>query len=165
MGKALNLVGERFGRLIVAKRVENSSTGHSQWLCICDCGNKKVVKSSYLRTGGTKSCGCFQEERLRENGYKNYNNRNFKKANKEDRFKGSKISSLKSKTPSNNTSGCKGVSFYKNSKKWVARICISGETIFLGQYYNKEDAIKARKEAEEKYFKPLIKEYKENIKS
>ena len=165
MGKLINLVGEQFGMLTVIKRAENSSTGGSQWLCICDCGKNKIVKSIYLRNGGTKSCGCLLEEIRCKNGYKNYNNRNFKKAIEEDRFKGTKISILKSKTPTINTSGCKGVSFYKKHKKWGARIGISGKMLFLGLYDNKEDAIKARKEAEEKYWEPIIKEYNEIIKS
>lgn len=50
----------------------------------------------------------------------------------------------------NNTSGYTGIRFKDN--KWIASIGINNQKIYLG-YYNKiEDAIKARKEAEEKYF-------------
>lgn len=52
-----------------------------------------------------------------------------------------------------NSSGCKGVSWLKSSNKWRAVITISGETKHLGVYTNLEDAIKARKKAEKKYFK------------
>ena len=54
--------------------------------------------------------------------------------------------------PNNNTSGTMGVSFCKNSNKWRARICVDKKTIYLGYYEEIEDAIKARKEAEIKYF-------------
>lgn len=51
----------------------------------------------------------------------------------------------------NNTSGVCGVTYRKNVDKWVAQIGVDMEHIFLGIYENKEDAIKARKEAEMKY--------------
>ena len=65
MSKARNLIGHRFGRLTVVGRAENYITGrqvHSVWLCICDCGNTTIVRASALRSGHTKSCGCFQDE-------------------------------------------------------------------------------------------------------
>lgn len=49
-----------------------------------------------------------------------------------------------------NTSGCTGVGFYHNL--WCASISVDGETIQLGKFKEFEDAVKARKEAEEKYF-------------
>lgn len=55
-----------------------------------------------------------------------------------------------------NKSGAKGVSWYKNSSQWVANITVNRKRISLGYYDNIEDAIKARKQAEEKYFKPLL---------
>lgn len=51
---------------------------------------------------------------------------------------------------SNNTSGATGVNFYKG--KWVARINANGISKYLGRFDSFEDAIAARKEAEEKYF-------------
>jgi hypothetical protein len=50
---------------------------------------------------------------------------------------------------SNNTSGVKGVRFDKERQKWIARIVINGKEINLGRFAKKEDAVKARKEAEE----------------
>lgn len=52
----------------------------------------------------------------------------------------------------NNTSGRIGVTWDKNNKKWMAQIYVNGKYIYLGRYLNKEDAITARKEAEDKYF-------------
>lgn len=59
---------------------------------------------------------------------------------------------MNKKSMSNNTSGVTGVVWDKNNKKWRSQICVNQKTIFLGRYKNKEDAVKARKEAEEKYF-------------
>ena len=54
--------------------------------------------------------------------------------------------------PSNNTSGVIGVCWDKKAKKWKAYIMINGKTKHLGYFINKEDAIKARKEGEIKYY-------------
>ena len=53
-----------------------------------------------------------------------------------------------------NTSGHKGVYFRKNknNKKWLAAIGVNGKLINLGLFEHKDDAIKARKRAEIKYF-------------
>lgn len=56
------------------------------------------------------------------------------------------------KKSKNNTSGTTGVSWDKYSKKWAAYIAINNKTIKLGRFANIDDAIKARKEAEQKYF-------------
>jgi hypothetical protein len=52
----------------------------------------------------------------------------------------------------NNTSGCAGVRFYKTAKKWEVRITLAYNSIYLGRFTNREDAIAARKEAELKYW-------------
>ena len=53
---------------------------------------------------------------------------------------------------SNNTSGATGVDWVKISKKWRASIRVNKVYKHLGLFTNKEDAIKAREEAEIKYF-------------
>lgn len=54
--------------------------------------------------------------------------------------------------PVTNTSGVKGVYWHKRKQKWQANIQINGRLIYLGIFNSKNDAIKARKQAEEKYF-------------
>jgi|TARA_R110002020_G_scaffold425568_1_gene635007 hypothetical protein len=51
----------------------------------------------------------------------------------------------------NNTSGAIGLYWDKNAKKWRVQIMVNGKRKHLGYFINKEDAIKARKEAEIKY--------------
>jgi hypothetical protein len=60
----LNIVkpGMRFGRLQTVERSENIGR-RTAWLCKCDCGNKIIVKSIYLTTGDTKSCGCLKGDK------------------------------------------------------------------------------------------------------
>lgn len=62
MGKFIDLTGQRFGRLTIVKRVENSNTGLTRWLCQCDCNKQTVVASGHLKSGHTKSCGCLRKE-------------------------------------------------------------------------------------------------------
>lgn len=53
---------------------------------------------------------------------------------------------------SDNISGVKGVYWDKGKNKWIAKITVNKQDIYLGNYNNFEDAESARKEAEEKYF-------------
>lgn len=53
--------------------------------------------------------------------------------------------------PKNNTSGCIGVIWRKNRKRWTAEIKVSGKSIKIGMYKNIADAVFARKAAEVKY--------------
>lgn len=54
----IDLIGQRFGRLLVVGRASNDRTGNAQWLCQCDCGRAIVRQSRSLRRGQTLSCGC-----------------------------------------------------------------------------------------------------------
>ena len=56
------------------------------------------------------------------------------------------------KLPSSNTSGILGVRYRSDRGKWYAEIQVNNRKICLGSYTNKEDAIRARLEAEIKYF-------------
>jgi hypothetical protein len=57
-----DLTGQRFGRLTVIRRVESDHHRQTRWLCRCDCGVEREVRGRSLRSGHTKSCGCFQRE-------------------------------------------------------------------------------------------------------
>lgn len=50
-----------------------------------------------------------------------------------------------------NTSGYVGVNYHKETKKWQATIGVNGKLVGLGYFDKKEDAVSARKEAEEKH--------------
>lgn len=63
MGKKVkDLIGRKFGRLIVISCKGKANNGKYQWECICDCGKIITVKGNSLTTGHTKSCGCFELE-------------------------------------------------------------------------------------------------------
>ena len=158
-----DLTGQKFNRLRVLGLGERNSVGQLQWKCKCDCGNIVLVTTTYLKTGHTKSCGCLSREmassRLQSEKFiksrENYRKNNFLKENTSLALIGSK------KVRKNNTSGITGVNYIKNIKKWNASIFFKGKKINLGYFENIDNAIKARKEAEEKYFKPILEKYKE----
>ncbi len=61
-----DISGQRFGRLVVARRAENSNGGSARWLCKCDCGGETVTLGACLRRSRnpTRSCGCLARERV-----------------------------------------------------------------------------------------------------
>lgn len=62
------LEGQQFGKLTVLKQVdsilEDSGQLRTAWLCRCDCGEEVIVKTINLKSGDTKSCGCWNLEKL-----------------------------------------------------------------------------------------------------
>lgn len=57
-GNVIDLINQKFGKLIVIQRDGSDSRGEAKWLCKCECGNIISVLGSNLRTGHTQSCGC-----------------------------------------------------------------------------------------------------------
>lgn len=64
---------------------------------------------------------------------------------------------------SNNTSGVTGVNWDKRYNKWEARIKKDYKQIHLGYFNDFEDAVKARKDAEKKYFGEFAYDYSQNM--
>jgi 5-methylcytosine-specific restriction endonuclease McrA len=62
--KRINLVGQKFGRLVVKEFAGKDKWKQILWLCICECGNEIIVRSGLLKNGHTKSCGCLSKERF-----------------------------------------------------------------------------------------------------
>jgi hypothetical protein len=65
----IDLVGMRFGNLLVIERAKNNKYNQSCWMCLCDCGNHIVVRGGSLKAKnhGTKSCGCISINLLKNN--------------------------------------------------------------------------------------------------
>lgn len=65
--KIKNLLGRRFGRLVVLGRSAVKG-GQCTWVCQCDCGNQKTLVAGRLSNGTVRSCGCFQKEEASKRG-------------------------------------------------------------------------------------------------
>jgi hypothetical protein len=57
-----DLIGQRFGRLLVVGKSSNSNGRKPRWFALCKCGNQKEVAHDKLLYGDTKSCGCLRRE-------------------------------------------------------------------------------------------------------
>lgn len=138
-----NYAGKRFGRLTVIeyggreyRRTERSHATINLWRCRCDCGNEVTVPQSELQNGESQSCGCLQKERAREGMVLI------------DGTSVTILESVKKGLRSTNKTGCTGVSLLKDGR-FEAKISFKKKHYYLGRYKNKEDAVRARKAAEE----------------
>lgn len=222
-----DMVGKRFGRLVVLEIDKHSSSKRKKWICQCDCGSEtKSIRGDSLRNGAVVSCGCYNKEivsKLSKIYNKKYNTYDLTREygigytlkgeefyfdledydkiknhcwhknkygyiltaivnnnlllhryimNTDDNMDVDHINHIKHDNRKNNlrnctrsqnemnktllpnnTSGVTGV-FWNNSKqKWQSSIQISNKKIILGRYINFDEAVKVRKDAEEKYFK------------
>lgn len=57
--KVNNLIGRKFGKLLVIERSGSDKNGQALWKCICECGTSKIISGhDLISKKGTKSCGC-----------------------------------------------------------------------------------------------------------
>lgn len=70
-----NLIGQRFGKLVVVEYAGVRSRGNKKtnnkyertdrcWLCQCDCGKQIVKSTAILRSGAYTSCGCYLKSKF-----------------------------------------------------------------------------------------------------
>ena len=99
-----NLIGKRFGKLVVMK-YNGLKNGRTSWLCKCDCGNECITIAHSLKSNKTKSCGCIHREQLI-------------KRNKEQIFKRYKKHNLSKNKLYKRWQGIKGRCYNKNNKDY-----------------------------------------------
>ena len=147
-----NLEGMRFGRLEVIRRSDKRAPRGARtvplWECRCECGATCYKATDTLTSA--RVCMCIECAakyactKMRDNaGY----------------LDGTQVSKLKSnKLISTNTSGCRGVYYDKRTGLWRARLRFKRQLMNFGSYKLFEDAVKARKEAEQLYFGEYLSE-------
>ena len=74
-----NLIGQKFGRLLVLEKGKKDKAQHQYYVCKCDCGNICEINSDNLRRGLTKSCGCLHSEIIHKNTFKDITGQKFGK--------------------------------------------------------------------------------------
>ncbi|GAT17749.1 hypothetical protein [Secundilactobacillus silagei] len=147
--KRINLINQRFGRLIVIGFAGKAKNGNALWQCRCDCGQEVVVDGYLLRKGNTRSCGCIRRERGREAMRTNEQliaNRG--DVNNLQQVNGTSVVAIMKKRKTNK-SGVAGVSFDKRSQRWVARLMIRGQYVLNHSFDTFNEAVTARKDAVE----------------
>jgi len=155
--KRLDLTGQTFNRLTAIRSIGGRNKKNNiLWLFRCACGNEIICSASTVKEGTTKSCGCLKIDRAVE-GIEEKRKRNL-------HVEGTCINSISStKIPKNNISGVTGVYWNKRTQKWGAQIGFKGKKYFLGWFFNLAEAEAARKDAEQKYFKPMIEKYADKM--
>lgn len=138
------LIGSKVNMLTIIDRISKGT-----YKCQCECG--KVVNYTLSELKRNRSCGCWRKSRDR-----------IDEVLKTMQYVENTSISLikKTTTNSNNTSGFRGVSYDKTRDKWRAYIKLQYKTKNIGRFNTLEEAIQARLEAEEKYYKPMIDKYK-----
>lgn len=68
MSVTARMEGQKFGRLTVISFAFNHRNSH--WNCRCSCGKELIVPRPNLRTGHTRSCGCYNAEVTAGRNYK-----------------------------------------------------------------------------------------------
>lgn len=62
-----NLIGKRFGNLVVIEQCETKrGVKRNSWVCKCDCGNGKEINGKILINKQAKSCGCMHYKSLKK---------------------------------------------------------------------------------------------------
>lgn len=62
LGFVVDMIGKRYGRLLVIERAGKVQGGIATWKCRCDCGKEAIVRGAELRRGHVISCGCYRVE-------------------------------------------------------------------------------------------------------
>jgi len=65
--KVKNMLGKVFGRLVVVSYTGSNAHHKAVWECLCECGNNVEVVGGSLLSGYTRSCGCLNKEKLKNN--------------------------------------------------------------------------------------------------
>ncbi len=147
MGRAIDITGRRFGRLVALRMTGHSQSGNALWLCQCDCGNQIVTDSNHLRHGLVRSCGCLRRERSRENILTNLKTLVRMKFGSPTPYDPEKPIRMNSR----NVSGVTGVSWDAVANRWFARLMVGGKLVLNKAFATFGDAVAARRAAEASY--------------
>ncbi|MBO5897948.1 MAG: hypothetical protein J6R04_02945 [Clostridia bacterium] len=141
-----DLSGRRFGKLEVICRSDKRGSRGARtvplWECRCDCGNTVYKATDTLNRSPNSMCSAcaadYASSQMRAAaGY----------------VDGTQISRIKSEhLIASNTSGARGVYKDRVTGKWRARLKFKGKLMDFGTYTDFEDAVRARKEAEQTYY-------------
>jgi hypothetical protein len=78
MAKVKNLVGQKFGKLIVLYLDHTDERG-AWWACQCDCENTTIVVAGNLKSGNTTCCNECAKNKLIERNKANATHKNWER--------------------------------------------------------------------------------------
>jgi hypothetical protein len=56
------MLGRRFGKLVVLSMAWKNDRGRMQWRCRCDCGEECLAVGAAIVRGRRRSCGCLRRQ-------------------------------------------------------------------------------------------------------
>lgn len=65
MKNVVDYTGIRFNKLTILSQHVNGDGYRLMGVCVCDCGNEKVIRISHLKGGKISSCGCIAKARIK----------------------------------------------------------------------------------------------------
>lgn len=149
-----DLSGQQFNHLTVIRDSGERDTHKAiLWECKCVCGKTTLVRGNDLKYNKIKSCGCKRSKEQSKAGKKHVD------SILETMVEGTNLAVLNNKLPKNNKSGIKGVFWVTSKQKWKATITFQNKAYYLGMFDDINKAAEARKEAEEKFFNPVLEKY------
>lgn len=143
--KGTGIIKRRCGKLTVISQIDDTD----YYICQCDCGNLARRHYASIVQGDVAACDQCSKK-VRADALKN-----------KAFIGGTQPAKIKLDKPPTkaNKSGFTGVNWDKSRGKWMAGIRFKGVKYNLGRYDNIQDAINARKEAEQRIFGDFIKWY------
>lgn len=153
--------GQKYGaftikRVVKARKADTQ--GNHKFMAVCECsqcGKVSMRPLTVVINGRILRCACGRKKGLDAG----------RDAVEEARIEGTMIHAIKPERAinSNNRSGVKGVCQIKGriGYQWRAYINVAGKQYHLGVFDNFQDAVYARKVAEEEAFGSIIKKWKE----
>lgn len=151
--KRIDLAGQRIGKLTVLGRSKQYATRGARktqlWECRCDCGAITFKATDTLTNSNISMCrncaGMYAAQKARERaGF----------------VSGTQLSKIRVDShQSNNQTGVRGVYYDKKSGKYRARLRFRRKIYDLGSFNNLDDAIQARKKAENEIFVQFLEAY------
>lgn len=142
-------VGKKYGQLKITGFLYEPSYVNSERImarCLCDCGKETTILWARIKSGRSKTCGHDRDKILNDG----------QNINRSGKMDGTNVYSFNQKLSKNNTSGAKGVSYVSKMNKYRAYITFRRKQYSLGCYDTVNDALTARKIAEEEIFGNFI---------
>ena len=154
-----DLTGQKIGKLTVLERSDQYATRGKRknqlWKCLCDCGAITYKATDTLTNPEISMCkkcaGIYAAAKARDNaGFEG----------------GTQLAKIKIESDkSDNLSGVRGVYYDGKTGKYRARLKFRRKLYNLGYFTNLEDAVKARKLAEEQIFEKFLETHEATTKA
>lgn len=143
-----DVTGQTFGELTAVSYIRRDF-----WLWKCSCGKETEARLSLVKDGEIRSCGHILSETARKKAVED---------NVFEHYDGTTVTRLRHIMANPETKGIKVRRLANGGCSYQARLMLRGKRINLGTFATREEAEKARREGERRYFLPIIEAFEES---